>query len=120
MTTVYDQIVLQKLLTISHALAAQSTTHPDGPFDQKACFNGVKIDGKPRWDPPAERDPFGIWNIGGDEAKGILEFTFVTDPHSYKKEMRAISKVLAAAEASGKPITNPSQLKPQPKEIISV
>lgn len=34
--------------------------------------------------------------------------------------MRAISKVVAAAEASGKPITNPTQLKPQPKEIISV
>jgi hypothetical protein len=53
-----------------------------------------------------------MWNIGGEEAKGILEFNFVCDPHQYKKEMRAISKVVAAAEASGKPITDPAQLKP--------
>ena len=67
-----------------------------------------------------EREKSGLWNIGGEEAKGILEFNFVSDPHAYKKELRAISKAVAAAEASGKPITDPSQLKPQPKEIISV
>jgi hypothetical protein len=80
----------------------------------------VKLDKKPKWDPPTDKDSQGVWNIGGEEVKGILEFNFVCDPHQYKKEMRAISKVLAAAEAEGKPITDPKQLKPLPKEIISV
>ena len=48
-----------------------------------------------------------------------MEFNFVTDPQAYKKELRLINKNVAAAEAAGKPITNPKQLKPQPREIIS-
>lgn len=120
LTVIYDQIVLQRLLTISFGLVAQSAEHPDGPFEHKQCFNGVKLDKKPKWEVPTERDGQGVWNIGGDEAKGILEFYFTCDPHQYKKDMRAINKKLAAAEAEGKKITDVKQLKPAPKEIISV
>jgi len=58
------------------------------------------------------------WDIG-DNPKGILEFTFTCDPLDYKKEQQRINKEAAAAEAAGKPITDPKLLKPAPKEVIS-
>ena len=50
---------------------------------------------------------------------GKLVFTFTLDPHAYKQEMSKINKLIAAAEASGKPIKDPKALKPKPKENIS-
>ena len=50
---------------------------------------------------------------------GKLEFNFTVDPVSFKKEMSAINKKIAAAEAAGKPIKDAAQLKPKPKEPLS-
>ena len=49
-----------------------------------------------------------------------MSFTFTIDPISYKQEMNKINKMLAAAADSGKPIVDPAQMKPKPKEFISV
>lgn len=51
---------------------------------------------------------------------GSLVFNFTLDPHAYKQEMSKINKMLAAAAESGKPITNPTMMKPKPKENVSV
>ena len=48
-----------------------------------------------------------------------LVFNFALDPHAYKQEQAKINKMLAAAAESGKPVTDPSKMKPQPKEFIS-
>mmetsp|Transcript_24955 Transcript_24955/g.33430 ORF Transcript_24955/g.33430 Transcript_24955/m.33430 type:complete len:116 (-) Transcript_24955:1126-1473(-) len=49
-----------------------------------------------------------------------LNFTFALDPHAYKQEMSKINKMLTAAADSGKPVTDPTKMKPQPKEFVSV
>lgn len=49
-----------------------------------------------------------------------MDFNFVVDPHAYKKELKLINKAIAVAEAAGKPLKDPSKLKPMPREIISV
>jgi len=98
--------------------------HEKGPFEQKQCFAGVKYNGKGKWDPPTERLTTGLWDLSTMEPdkKGemTLTFNFALDPHSYKAEMSKINKMLTAAAESGKPITNPAQMKPKPKEFISV
>jgi hypothetical protein len=37
----------------------------------------------------------------------------------YKKEQQRINKEAAAAEAAGKPITDPKLLKPAPREVLT-
>jgi hypothetical protein len=44
----YDHILLQNLLLI----AEKATAASDGKFDMKSCFQGVKLNGKPNWNPP--------------------------------------------------------------------
>ncbi len=48
-----------------------------------------------------------------------MEFTFTCDPLEYKKEQQRINKEAAAAEAAGKPITDPKLLKPAPREVLT-
>ena len=48
----YDQLVLQSLLRLAESVANQS----EGKFDIKACFFGVKLNGKPNWNPPTAKD----------------------------------------------------------------
>ena len=78
----------------------------------------MKFNNKGRWDPPTVKTKTGLWDLK-DMAGGKLEFIFATDPVSFKKEMSAINKKIAAAEAAGKPIKDPAQLKPKPKEPLS-
>jgi len=100
-------------------LAAQSVAN-GAPFEQKACFFQLKMDGKAgKWDPPTVRNEVNGWWDIGEDPKGILEFIFTCDPLDYKKEQQRINKEAAAAEAAGKPITDPKLLKPATKEIIS-
>ena len=49
-----------------------------------------------------------------------MVFTFALDPHAYKTEQTKINKMLAAAADKGKPITDPTKMKPIPKEFVSV
>ena len=49
----------------------------------------------------------------------MLDFHFTIDPVAYKLEMQKITKMINAAEASGKPIKDKSVLEPVNKEIIS-
>ncbi len=58
-----------------------------------------------------------MWELG-DDPKGNIDFTFTCDPVEYKKEVQRINKEAAAAEAAGKPITDPKLLKPSPKEYL--
>jgi hypothetical protein len=43
---------LQNLLGI----AEKSVLASEGKFDIKACFNGVKLNGKASWNPPTAKD----------------------------------------------------------------
>jgi len=74
--------------------------------------------------PPTERDQMDLWDLTSMEPdkKGEmnLNFTFALDPHAYKQEMSKINKMLTAAADSGKPVTDPTKMKPQPKEFVSV
>lgn len=106
-------------MTISFSLAAESVVN-GAPFDQKACFFGVKMDGKAgKWDPTTVKNEISGWWDLGEEPKGLLEFTFTCDPLEYKKEQQRINKEAAAAEAAGKPITDPKLLKPAPREVLT-
>ena len=78
----------------------------------------MKFNGKARWDPPSAKLLNGLWDLK-DMLTGKLEFNFTVDPVSFKKEMSAINKKIAAAEAAGKPIKDAAQLKPKPKEPLS-
>jgi len=40
------------LLRMAEGFAASS----EGKFDVKACFYGVKLNGKPNWNPPTAKD----------------------------------------------------------------
>ncbi len=51
----YDQLILQSLLRLAETCANSS----DGKFDVKACFFGVKLNGKPNWNPPTAKDQNG-------------------------------------------------------------
>jgi hypothetical protein len=48
----YDQLILQGLLKLAESCANTS----EGKFDVKACFFGVKLNGKPNWNPPTAKD----------------------------------------------------------------
>ena len=45
----------------------------------------------------------GLWDLKETPA-GVLEFYFTVDPIAYKQEIQRITKMVNAAEASGKPI----------------
>jgi hypothetical protein len=74
----YDQLVLQSLLKLAESVANQS----EGKFDIKACFYGVKLNGKPNWNPPAGKDQNGMFEPL--EKTGLLTFTFTINPILYK------------------------------------
>ena len=74
----------------------------------------MKFNGKPRWEPPTGKLKNGLWDLK-DIIPGKLEFNFTVDPVTFKKEMSAINKKIAAAEAAGKPIKDAASLKPKPK-----
>jgi hypothetical protein len=48
----YDEIILQSLL----AIAENTSNKSEGRFDIKACFAGVKLNGKPTWSPPTSKN----------------------------------------------------------------
>ena len=104
---------------MSFELAEASAEHPSGAFEQKLCFQGVKLNGKGNWAPPTERTQLGLWDLSATET-GTLAFNFALDPHAYKQEMSKINKMLTAAADSGKPIKDPALMKPKPKEFITV
>ena len=69
----------------------------------------MKLNGKGNWSPPTTRELSGLWDFK-DMPEGRLDFYFTIDPIEYKKEMQKINKMIAAAEADGKPIAKNSQL----------
>ena len=69
----------------------------DKPIDPKQCFYQVKLDGKAKWEVPAQKTPEGTWDLG-PEPKGNLVFTFTQDPTEYKKEAAKIAKEAAAMD----------------------
>lgn len=72
-------MILQSLLKLAESVANQS----EGKFDVKACFFGVKLNGKPNWNPPAGKDQNG--NFDPIEKAGNLTFTFTVNPVLYKQ-----------------------------------
>ena len=80
---VYDKLVFQQLLDLSLEAAQTSQSLPTGAFEQKACFNGVKLNGKANWNPPDKKSTSGLWDLK-DTPDGRLEFYFTIDPVAYK------------------------------------
>lgn len=98
LTKIYDQLVLQKLLTISSNVAKASVeSGAAAPIDQKTCFHQVKLNGKAKWEVPTAVTPEGLWDLG-PEPTGNLVFTFTQDPAEYKKEQSKINKEAAAMD----------------------
>lgn len=71
---IYDQFILRDLITLSAELVKNSVENGT-PFDQKACFFQVKLDGKAKWEVPNVKTDEGLWDLGSDP-KGNLVFTF--------------------------------------------
>lgn len=74
----YNHIILKSLLIIAEKAALKS----EGKFDTKACFNGVKLNGKANWNPPTLKDANDQHSI--DESTGTLTFTFTINPILFK------------------------------------
>lgn len=55
----------------------------DGKFDIKACFYGVKLNGKPSWNPPAAKDING--HFEPIDKAGTLTFNFTINPILFKQ-----------------------------------
>lgn len=55
----------------------------DGKFDVKACFYGVKLNGKPSWNPPAAKDING--HFEPIDKAGTLTFNFTINPILFKQ-----------------------------------
>lgn len=80
----YDNIILQSLLGIAEKAALKS----EGKFDMKACFFGVKLNGKGNWNPPSNKDNLNQFEMA--EQQGQLTFTFTVNPVEYKKQVQKL------------------------------
>ena len=69
---------MQNLLRIAEGAANAS----EGKFDLKACFYGVKLNGKGNWNPPASKDINGLFDP--IDKTGLLTFHFTTNPILFK------------------------------------
>ena len=75
----YGQVILQQLLSAAEKAANRSS----GAFEAKQCFNGASLNGKGKWEPPLEKNSYGLFNLG-DEPTGTLKFNFTLNPPVYK------------------------------------
>lgn len=57
----------------------------------KQCFNGAQLNGKGKWEPPADKTTLGLFNLG-EEPSGVLKFKFTLDPVSLKELEKKIKK----------------------------
>ena len=73
-------------------------TRSEAAFEPKQCFNGVKFNGKAKWDPPTERFKNGLFNLG-EEPSGELTFLFTLNPPALKEQEKAIKKATEAGDA---------------------
>ena len=83
---IYDKLILYQLLDLSLEASKNSATISASAFEQKACFAGVKYNGKSNWSPPTQKQVSGLWDLK-ETPNGILEFHFTIDPPAYKLEM---------------------------------
>ena len=79
MAETYNQLILQNLLRIAEGAANVS----EGKFDVKACFYGVKLNGKANWSPPVSKDINGMFDP--IDKTGLLTFHFTTNPLLFKQ-----------------------------------
>ena len=89
----FDQVCLQNLLQA----AERAVTRNEAAFEIKSCFSGVKLNGKPKWDPPLEKFKNGLFNLG-DEPSGELVFNFTLNPIALKEQEKAIKKATEAGD----------------------
>lgn len=78
MNDTYDHIILQNLLQI----AEKASSNSEGKFDIKACFYGVKLNGKANWNLPSVKNELDQYEI--PERSGTLVFTFTINPILFK------------------------------------
>ena len=56
------------------------------------------MNGKPKWDPPTEKHPTGLHNLG-EEPSGDLTFTFTLNPVAFKEREKALKKAAESGDA---------------------
>lgn len=83
LTQNYNQIVLQTLLGAAEKAVAEN----EGKFELKQCFGKVTLNGKPKWDPPVEKNSVGLFVLG-EAPSGILRFDFSLNPTLQKETER--------------------------------
>ncbi len=65
-------------------MAENASLASEGKFDIKACFFGVKLNGKANWNPPAGKDANDLFEP--IDKAGLLTFTFTTNPVLFKQQ----------------------------------
>lgn len=91
----FDQICLQNLLLAAEKAVVRS----EAAFEIKQCFPGVRLNGKPKWDPPTEKYKNGLFNLG-EEPSGELSFLFTLNPVALKEQEKAIKKATESGDAN--------------------
>jgi hypothetical protein len=109
----FYQIVLQYLL----AGAEKSVERNERAFEIKQCFMGVTFNGKSKWDPPTEKLPNGIINLG-EEPSGVLKFSFTLNPLLAKEHQKMINK--AKEEGDSKKLEELTKNLNKPQESIEL
>lgn len=79
-------------------MAESASTSSEGKFDIKGCFVGVKINGKPSWNPPTGKDSNGYFEPL--DRSGALTFIFTINPILYKIQQAALQKLADAQPPS--------------------
>ena len=112
LTESFNQICLQNLL----CSAEKAVLENEGKFELKQCFAKVTLNGKAKWDPPAEKDVMGLFVLG-DAPTGILKFDFTLDPALLKETEKQIKKLTEAGD-----MTQVAQIRlnqSMPAEVIT-
>ena len=111
MAETYDNFIMQSLLKLADSAANSS----EGKFDVKACFYGVKMNGKPNWNPPTTKDASGVFEQ--IDKTGVLTFYFTINPILYKQQQAKLQALEASLPAAQQGMVAPP--KP-PSEILQV
>jgi hypothetical protein len=96
-------------------MAENCAAASEGKFDIKSCFYGVKLNGKPNWNPPTTKDQHGSFEVA--EKTGVLMFYFTTNPILYK----SIQAKLATLPENQNPVPGAPVAQPKPpNELLEI
>ena len=86
----------------------------------KACFFGVKFNGKANWTPPVTKSENGEFDLG-EVVPGKLDFSFTINPPLFKQhqvKLAALAEIEAAKPQPKKKKGDPEPPKPKAPEPL--